>query len=77
MIENTYIEKIINRGHATWVINLGAADLYDRGRESDGTFKADDLSTTDVNESWVSGKRPGEPLRRVLSKKKKAKKKNE
>jgi len=71
MIENTYIEKIINRGHATWVRNLGAADPYDRGRESDGTFKADDLSTTDVNEAWISGKSPGEPLRRVLSKKKK------
>ena len=31
---------------------------YDRGRESDGTFKADDTSTPDTNEAWKSGKSP-------------------
>ena len=75
MIENTYIEKIINRGHATWVRNFGAADPYDHGRESDGTFKADDLSTPDVNEAWLTGKSP--VLRRTIKKKKKAKKLND
>ena len=58
MIENTYIEETINRCHTTWVRNIGAAEPYDRGRESDGTFKADDLSTPDVNEAWKSGKSP-------------------
>ena len=74
MIENTYIEDTINRCHTTWVKNLGAADPYDRGRESDGTFKADDKSTIYINEAWKSGRSPGEPLRRVPPKKKKAKK---
>jgi len=58
MIENTHIEEIINRCYDAWVRNLGTADPYDRGRESDGTFKADDLSTSDVNEAWKSGKSP-------------------
>ena len=71
MIENTYIEEIINSCHTNWERNLGTADPYDRGRESDGTFKADDKSTPYINEAWKSGKSPGEPLRRVLSKKKK------
>jgi len=65
MIENTNIEQIINQCHTTWVRNLSAAEAYDRGRESDGTFKADDISTPDVNEAWLTGKSP---------KKKKAKK---
>ena len=68
MIENTNIEEVINRCHTTWVRNLSAAEAYDRGRESDGTFKADDISTPDVNEAWKSGKSP---------KKKKTKKLNE
>ena len=68
MIENTNIEQIINRCHTTWVGNLSAAEDYDRGRESDGTFKADDISTPNVNEAWKSGKSP---------KKKKTKKLNE
>jgi len=72
MIENTYIEKTINRCYDGWVKNLGVLDPYDRGRESDGTFKADDLSTPNVNEAWKSGKSP--VLRRTIKKKKKAKK---
>jgi len=58
MIENTYIEKIINRCYDGWVKNLGVLDPYDRGRESDGKFKADDKSTPEVNEAWKSGKSP-------------------
>jgi hypothetical protein len=58
MIENTYISNTINRCHTTWIKNLGAADPYDRGRESDGTFKADDKTTPEVNEAWKSGKSP-------------------
>lgn len=58
MIENTHIEEIINRCYGAWVRNLGITDPHDRGRESDGTFKADDLSTSDVNEAWKSGKSP-------------------
>ena len=72
MIENTYIEEVINRCHTTWVRNINVAEPYDRGRESDGTFKEDDLSTPDVNEAWKSGKSP--VLRRTIKKKKKAKK---
>ena len=78
MIENTYIEELINSCHTTWVRNIGVAiDPYNRGRESDGTFKADDKSTPYINEAWISGKSPGEPLRRILSKKKKVKKLND
>lgn len=58
MIENTHIEEIINHCHTTWTKNLGGVDPYDRGRESDGTFKADDKTTPDVNEAWKSGKSP-------------------
>ena len=58
MIENTNIEQIINRCYTTWVRNLGAAETYDRGREPDGTFKADDKSTLYINEAWKSGKSP-------------------
>ena len=74
MIENTNIEEVINRCHTTWVRNLSAAEAYDRGRESDGTFKADDKSTLYINEAWKSGQSPNEPLRRVPPKKKKTKK---
>ena len=66
MIENTLIEEIINRCFDGWGKRLGVFDPYDRGRESDGTFKADDKSTPNVNEAWKSGKSP--------AKKKKAKK---
>ena len=58
MIENTRIEEIINRCYDDWKEMLGIADPYDRGRESDGTFKADDRSTPEVNEAWKSGKSP-------------------
>ena len=78
MIENTRIEEIINRCYGTWKEMLGIAEPYDRGRESDGTFKADDPSTPDVNEAWKSGKSP--VLRRTVKKKttrKKVTKKND
>ena len=65
MIENTIIEEIINTCFDRWENNLGAIAPYDRGRESDGKFKADDKTTPEVNEAWKSGKSP---------KKKKAKK---
>ena len=77
MIENTNIEQIINRCYTTWVRNLGAVEPYgepiepyDRGRESDGTFKADDLSTSDVNEAWLTGK---SPRKKATRKKRKSK----
>ena len=70
MIENTNIEQIINRCHTTWVRNLSAAETYDRGRESDGTFRADDLSTSDVNEAWLTGKSPKKKATRKKRKKK-------
>ena len=70
MIENTYIEELINRCHTTWVRNLSAAEPYDRGRESDGTFKADDKSTLYINEAWKSGKSPKKKVIRRKRKKK-------
>ena len=73
MIENTYIEELINRCHTTWVRNIGDTDPYDRGRESDGTFKADDLSTSDVNEAWKSGKSPKKKKATRKKRKKKTK----
>ena len=58
MIENTRIEEIINRCYDTWKELFRIDDPYDRGRESDGTFRADDKSTPEVNEAWKSGKSP-------------------
>ena len=70
MIENTYIEELINSCHTIWVRNLSAVEPYDRGRESDGTFKADDLSSVDVNEAWLTGKSPKkEATRKKVTKK--------
>ena len=62
MIENTTIEETINRAFDGLDIMLG---VQKRARLDDGTFKADDKSTPEVNEAWKSGKSP---------KKKKAKK---
>ena len=33
----------------------------ERAREEDGTFRADDPATTDVDEAWVGGKSPESP----------------
>ena len=62
MTTGTYIEETINRAFDSLDIMLGTNK---RAREGDGTFKADDKSTPEVNEAWKSGKSP---------KKKKAKK---
>jgi len=40
-----------------------------RARNEDGTLKADDVSTPDVNEAWVGGKAP---KKKASSKKKKS-----
>ena len=55
MITGTYIEDIINRAFDGLDIMLGVSR---RAREEDGTFKADDKTTSDVNEAWKSGKSP-------------------
>jgi len=55
MIENTYIEDTIDRAFEGLDIMLG---IHKRARLDDGTFKADDKSTPDVNEAWKSGKSP-------------------
>tara|TARA_Y100000310_G_C20692085_1_gene822974 strand:+ start:76 stop:285 length:210 start_codon:yes stop_codon:yes gene_type:complete len=52
MIENTLIEKIINRCFDSFDVILG---IPRRARKKDGTYKADNLSTPDVNEAWKSG----------------------
>jgi len=57
-IKGTYLEEIIDRAVDGWAKILGFDDPYDRGRENDGTFKADDSSTPDTNEAWKSGKSP-------------------
>ena len=55
MIEKTYIEETIDRAFDGLDIMLGTNK---RARLDDGTFKADDKSTPDVNEAWKSGKSP-------------------
>jgi hypothetical protein len=55
MIENTTIEETINRAFDGLDIMLG---VQKRARLDDGTFKADDKSTPNVNEAWKSGKSP-------------------
>ena len=54
MTTGTYIEETINRAFDSLDIMLG---VQQRARLDDGTFKADDKSTPDVNEAWKSGKR--------------------
>jgi len=74
MIEGTYIEKIINRCYVGWIKNLGVVvDPCDRGRESDGTFKSDDKTTSEVNEAWVSGKSPAKKKRKITKRIRKSK----
>ena len=63
-IEGTYLEEIIDRAVEGWAKILGFTDPYDRGREEDGKFKADDPSTKEVNEAWKSGKSPKKVARR-------------
>ena len=55
MIENTYIADTIDRAFDGLDIMLGT---HKRARLDDGTFKADDKTTPDVNEAWKSGKSP-------------------
>ena len=55
MITGTYIEETIDRAFDSLDIMLG---VQKRARLDDGTFKADDKSTPDVNEAWKSGKSP-------------------
>ena len=55
MIKGTYIADTIDRAFDGLDIMLGTNK---RARLSDGTFKADDKSTPDVNEAWKSGKSP-------------------
>ena len=55
MTTGTYIEETINRAFDSLDIMLG---VQKRARLDDGTFKADDKSTPDVNEAWKSGKSP-------------------
>ena len=70
MIENTYIADIIDRAFDGLDIMLG---VHRRARLGDGTFKADDKSTPDVNEAWKSGKSPA----KKKATRKKATKKND
>ena len=72
-IEGTILGEIIDRCVDRWANLLGFVDAHDRGREDDGTFKADDPSTPGVNEAWTSGKSP----KKKVTRKKRAKKKNE
>ena len=55
MITGTYIADTIERAFDGLDLMLGVSR---RAREEDGTFKADDKSTPDVNEAWKSGKSP-------------------
>tara|TARA_Y100000310_G_C20535300_1_gene740549 strand:- start:715 stop:930 length:216 start_codon:yes stop_codon:yes gene_type:complete len=68
-IKETYLGEVIVRAVDGWAKNLGFIDPYERERESDGTFKADDQDTPNINEAWKSGKSP--VLRRTIKKKKK------
>ena len=55
MTTGTYIEETINRAFDSLDIMLGTNK---RARLDDGTFKADDKTTPEVNEAWKSGKSP-------------------
>ena len=65
MTTGTYIEETINRAFDSLDIMLGTNK---RARLDDGTFKADDKTTPEVNEAWKSGKSPI----KVMPRKKKA-----
>ena len=49
-------EELAARGLSPDGSPIGAAKV--RARKSDGTLKADDPSTPDINEAWVGGKAP-------------------
>ena len=68
-IKGTYLEKLIDRTVDNWAKILGFVDEEGRARLSDGTFKADDKSTPEVNEAWESGKSPKKKVRRKTTKK--------
>ena len=73
MITGTYIAETIDRAFDGLEQMIGF-DKPSRGREEDGTFKADDPSTPDVNEAWKSGKSPKKsPRKKAFRKKKKTK----
>ena len=67
MIENTYIADTIDRAFDGLDIMLG---VHKRARLDDGTFKADDKTTPDVNEAWKSGKSPAKAEKKKETKKK-------
>ena len=70
MITGTYIAETINRCFDGWERNLNLVKPYDRGRQNDGTFKADNPSTPNVNEAWKTGKSPKKIVRRKSTRKK-------
>jgi|TARA_R110002074_G_scaffold391785_3_gene576769 hypothetical protein len=49
------IENIVDRAFKNLDLMLGVSR---RARDDDGTYKADDASTPNVNEAWTSGKSP-------------------
>ena len=65
MIEGTYLEELIDRAFDGLEQMIGF-DKPSRGREEDGTFKADDPSTPSVNEAWESGKSPKKITKKVV-----------
>ena len=67
MITGTYIADTIDRAFDGLDIMLGTNK---RARLDDGTFKADDKTTPDVNEAWKSGKSPKKIVRRKSTRKK-------
>jgi len=69
-IKGTYLEELIERTVDGWAKILGFTDEEGRARQSDGTFKADDPSTPNVNEAWESGKSPKKKVRRKPTRKK-------
>ena len=70
MIENTYIADTIDRAFDGLDIMLGT---HKRARLDDGTFKADDLSTPEVNEARKSGKSLMKKKRRITKRIRKSK----
>jgi len=70
-IKGTYLEELIDRTVDGWAKILGFTEETERARESNGTFKADDPSTPDVNEAWKSGKTP---KKKKVTRKRKVKK---
>ena len=73
MITGTYIAETIDRAFEGLDIMLG---IHKRARLDDGTFKADDKSTPDVNEAWKSGKSPKKTKKLTTKKKNESKTRN-